>query len=122
MENRNKIKLTKRVRQTGATTELVAKFFGDKDSCLIVQNHMIKDAIILNHLDKIFNNELKEDLTNRILVFGKNNLEKELEKYTTWYLDVCSISTTKYIFNKALLLDKSLIGHYGDESWNPNEN
>lgn len=122
MEKRNKIELTERFRQTGATREIVAKFFGDKDSCLIVQNQMLKDALIINHLDT--NSNKIVDLSNRILIFGRSfgpdDFEELLTKYETWYLDVCTESATKIIIGLALDMNKTLIGHYGGKEL-PNE-
>lgn len=123
MGKRNKIELTERFRQTGATREIVAKFFGDKDSCLIVENQMMKDAHIINHLDT--NSSKIVDLSNRILIFGRSvgpdDFEELLTKYETWYLDVCTDRTTKIIIGLALDMNKTLIGHYaGKESTDEN--
>lgn len=123
MEKRNKIELTERFRQTGATREIVAKFFGDKDSCLIVENQMMKDNIIFNHLD--VHTEKLEELSNRVLIFNKSigpdDFEELLAKYETWYLDVCTDRATKNIIGLALGMNKTLIGHYGGKEL-PNEN
>lgn len=115
MEKRNQIKLTERFRQTGATRELVAKFFGDKDSVLIVQNQEMKVINIVNNID-VHSSKL-EDLTNRVLIFGRgvgsDSFQELLAKYDTWYLDVCTESATKNIIGLALDMNKTLIGHYG---------
>lgn len=123
MEKRNQIKLTERFRQTGATREIVAKFFGDNDSVLIVQNQMMKDKTIQNHLD-IHSSRIVE-LSNRVLVFGRDvgpySFEEILSKYNTWYLDVCTESATKIMIDLALDMNKTLIGHYsGKELSNEN--
>lgn len=124
MEKRNKIKLTERFRQTGATAELVAKFFGDKDSVLIVQDHMLKSVIFQNHLGSIYNENKKQDLQDRIIIpvldkrnLGYNDFKEKLEKYDIWYLDVCTTKFTLEIIKLALEMNKTLIGHYGGEEW-----
>ncbi len=123
MEKRNKIELTERFRQTGATRELVAKFFGDKDSVLIVQNQEMKVINIVNNID-VHSSKL-EDLTNRVLIFGRgvgsDSFQELLAKYDTWYLDVCTESATKNIIGLALDMNKTLIGHYGGKEL-PDEN
>lgn len=123
MEKRNKIELTERFRQTGATREIVAKFFGDKDSCLIVQNQMMKDVLIINHLNTNLSN--LTELSNRVLIFGRgigpDSFEEILAKHETWYLDVCTENATKIIIGLALDMNKTLIGHYGGKEL-PNEN
>ncbi len=123
MEKRNQIKLTERFRQTGATRELVAKFFGDKDSVLIVQNQEMKVINIVNNID-VHSSKL-EDLTNRVLIFGRgvgsDSFQELLAKYDTWYLDVCTESATKNIIGLALDMNKTLIGHYGGKEL-PDEN
>lgn len=123
MEKRNKIELTERYRQTGATREIVAKFYGDKDSCLIVQNQEMKVINIVNNID-VHSSKL-EDLTNRVLIFGRgvgsDSFQELLAKYDTWYLDVCTESATKNIIGLALDMNKTLIGHYGGKEL-PDEN
>lgn len=109
MEYRNKIILTERKRQTMASAELAAKFFSDYDSILIVQNQMIKDAIIQNHFPFAAN---VEEFLNRIVFKNNSEYAEYLEKYDTWYLDVCTDSFTKEIINLALDKRKTLIGHY----------
>ena len=107
MEYRNQIKLTERKRQTGASKEICAKFFGDYDSVLIVQDKIYKDLQWLNNL--VGSNPL---LKNRIIYKGSKDYEEFLKNYDTWYLDICSEEFTKEILLKAFEQNKTLIGHY----------
>ena len=116
MEKRNKIELTERFRQTGATTELVAKFFGDENSILIVQNQMMRSCIIENHLN--CHDKILEDLSNRVLFYNANNFDEMLNKYDTWYLDVCTDKVTKKVITLALDKNKTLVGHYAGNELN----
>ena len=77
MEKRNRIELTERFRQTGATRELVAKFFGDKDSILIVQDPMLRSVIIANHLN--CHDKTLEELSNS-LTTKSNNTKSDTKK------------------------------------------
>lgn len=116
MEKRNRIELTERFRQTGATRELVAKLFGDKDGILIVQDQMMRSAIIGSHLN--CHDRTLEEVSSRIVFYNANNFDNILDKYDTWYLDVCTDKVTKKIISLALDKNKTLIGHYGGKELN----
>ncbi len=107
MEYGNQIKLTERKRQTGASKEICAKFFGNPDSVLIVQDKIYKDLQWVNNFTGS-NPLIKE----RIIFKGSKKYEEFLNKYNTWYLDVCSEEFTKEILLKAFEQNKTLIGHY----------
>lgn len=113
----NKIKLTQRNRQTGATTELFAKYFGTPNSIIIVMNPGFKEMLIQKINTVIIKD--KESLSERIVVYRKNDpdFKSMLEKYNTWFLDTCSNDITKNMVNLAIDMNKTLIGHYiGDDT------
>ena len=107
MEYGNQIKLTERKRQTGASKEICAKFFGNHDSVLIVQDKIYKDLQWVNNFTGC-----TPLIKERIIFKGSEKYEEFLNKYNTWYLDVCSEELTKEILLKAFEQNKTLIGHY----------
>lgn len=111
MENRNRIELTARKRQSGATSELVAKLYGDDDSILIVENPMMKSIIIQDYINPDNINRLKD----RIIYKNIDNNEEILNKYSTWYLDVVYPEYMFDLVKLAIEKNKTLIGHYEDK-------
>ena len=111
MTNRNRIELTARKRQSGATSELVAKLIGDDDSILIVENPMMKYIIIQ---DYITNPNIINRLKDRIIYKNIDNNEEILNKYSTWYLDVVYPEYMLELVKLAIEKNKTLIGHYLD--------
>lgn len=109
MANRNKIMLTARKRQSGATSELVAKLFGDDNSILIVENPMMKFIILQDYITNTNNiNRLKD----RIIYKNIDNNEEILNKYSTWYLDVVYPEYMLELVKLAIEKNKTIIGHY----------
>lgn len=110
MANRNRIELTARKRQSGATSELVAKLIGDDDSILIVENSMMKFIV----QDYITNPNIINRLKDRIIYKNIDNNEEILNKYSTWYLDVVYPEYMLKLVKLAIEKNKTLIGHYSD--------
>lgn len=111
MENRNRIELIARKRQSGATSELVAKLYGDDDSILIVENPMMKFIIIQDYINPNSIAKVKD----RIIYKNIDNNEELLTKYSTWYLDVVYPEYMLELVKLAIEKNKTLIGHYEDK-------
>lgn len=110
MQNRNRIELTARKRQSGATSELVAKLYGDDDSILIVENNMMKYSIQEFY---IANKDISR-MKDRIVVKHCDGYDEALDKYSTWYLDVVYPDNMFSLVKLAIEKNKTLIGHYLD--------
>jgi hypothetical protein len=110
MKNVNKIELTARKRQSGATTELVAKLYRDGDSILIVENPMMKNIIESGYISPNNVDRLKD----RIIFKNCIGYEESLDKYSNWYLDVVSPEHMFDLVKLAIEKNKTLIGHYLD--------
>lgn len=79
---RSKIKLIGRKRQSGATRELCAKFFGDENSILIVANNDIYENALVSHFQS------PEKYRDRVTYKGSVNYKELIKKYKKWYVDV----------------------------------
>lgn len=120
MEYRNVIKLTERKRQTGATSELFAKFYANKDSVFITNDKLLRGCIIQNNLKSNnlshLSNINHEELIDRIIYPNSENYNELLDKHSVWYIDNGPNDFILEHIKLAIEKRKTLIGYYYDQA------